>query len=108
MSNESQVVVKILTGVVGSVALLISGVALNNYVDSEKKESEKLDKVYEYILKQDTKIEIHDLKIGALERDILQYNSKVDKIIDNLAESRNQLNEAFHADKKKALLEARQ
>lgn len=101
MSSESQVIVKILTGVVGSVALLISGVALNNYVDSEKKESEKLDKVYEYILKQDTKIEIHDLKIGALERSYNNYTEKVDRVIQSIGESQRQLNDAALYDKKK-------
>lgn len=102
MSTENQTIVKILTGIIGSVALLITSVAFNNFIDNIEKQSEKLEKIEEYIIKQDSRINEQKQRLDYVERDISQYNSKVDRIIDNLAESRNQLNQIYQSDKKKS------
>lgn len=108
MSTENQTIVKILTGIIGSVALLITSVAFNNFIDNIEKQSEKLEKIEEYIIKQDSRINEQKQRLDYVERDISQYNSKVDRIIDNLAESRNQLNQIYQSDKKKVKFEAQQ
>ena len=107
MSTENQTIVKILTGIIGSVALLITSVAFNNFIDNIEKQSEKLEKIEEYIIKQDSRINEQKQRLDYDEPDITQYNSKVDRIIDNLAKSRNQLNQIYQSNKKKVKLEAR-
>lgn len=94
MSNDTQTVVKILTGIIGSVALLITGVAVNSYVDKEVKETESLDKILRFMTLYEYRMTKAESQIEKLELNDREFERSFSNSMEKLSNARSQIQEA--------------
>ncbi len=101
MSNETQTVVKILTGIIGSVALLVTGVAVNNYAETQKEQTSDIKKILIFMNLYEYRMSQVESKIGTLETNDREFQRTFSTSIEKIGNAREQLQEFQDSDKKK-------
>lgn len=100
MSNETQTVVKILTGIIGSVALLVTGVAVNNYAETQKEQTSDIKKILIFMNLYEYRMSQVESKIGTLETNDREFQRIFSTSIEKIGNAREQLQEFQDSDKK--------
>lgn len=100
MSNETQTVVKILTGIIGSVALLVTGVAVNNYAETQKEQTSDIKKILIFMNLYEYRMSQVESKIGTLETNDREFQRTFSTSIEKIGNAREQLQEFQDSDKK--------
>lgn len=100
MSNETQTVVKILTGIISSVALLIAGVSVNNFVDNERNESKKLEEIMSFIKLYEHRMVKVESKVEQLDLNDREFEKVFSASFEKMTSARNQVEESDYFKKK--------
>ena len=100
MSNETQTVVKILTGIIGSVALLVTGVAVNNYAETQKEQTSDIKKILIFMNLYEYRMTQAEYRIGTLETNDKEFERTFSTSIEKIGNAREQLQEFQDSDKK--------
>ena len=97
MSNDTQVTVKILTALLGAIALVIFTASVNSYVKDQSEQKAKIDMMFNYILTSSIKDSLRDDRINSIqirmEQHEKQTNESIGKLYESLYNSQKQLTE---------------
>lgn len=100
MSNDTQTVVKILTGIISSVALLIAGVSVNNFVENERDESKKLEEIMSFIKLYEHRMTRVESQVEQLDLNDREFEKVFSASLEKITSSRAQLQESDYYKKK--------
>lgn len=95
MSNETQVTVKILSGLLAAIGLVIFTAAVNSWVKDQTEQKVKVEMIYNYIITAEIKDSLRDDKINRMkiQMDLQQQQTEasISKLYESLYHSQKQL-----------------
>ena len=97
MSNDTQITVKILTALLGAVALVIFTAAVNSWVKDQSEQKAKIDMMFNYVLTSSIKDSLRDDRISQIQARMniheKETNESISKLYESLYNSQKQLSE---------------
>lgn len=94
MSNETQTIAKYVIGTITSIFLLIVGVNISSYVEQEKKESESLEKILQFITLYEYRMVEVEKKVEQLDLNDREFEKVFSASLEKITSSRAQLQES--------------
>jgi hypothetical protein len=97
MSNDTKITVKILTALLGAIALVIFTASVNSYVKDQAEQKAKIDMMFNYILTSSIKDSLRDDRINSIQLRMdlheRETNESIGKLYESLYNSQKQLTE---------------
>jgi hypothetical protein len=87
MSNDTKITVKILTALLGAIALVIFTASVNSWVKDQADQKAKIDMMFNYILTSSIKDSLRDDRINSIQIRMEQHEKETGESIGRLYES---------------------